>query len=85
MKIQEVEIKLKEIDHKLEHFEDIHSSHLDENDVRALVDRILVEKEFATKIEIESAINEHHLQLVKWIIVTGISVIAVIVSFMQFI
>ena len=85
VKIKELEIKLKELKNQLEHFEDIHSGHLDENDVRALVDRILTEKEYVTKKVIESIINESNLQLVKWIVGTGISVAAVVASIIQFI
>jgi hypothetical protein len=83
--IKQLEMKIKGLEHQIEHLEDIHSSYLDENDVRVLVERILIDKEFATKKEIESIVNESQLQLVKWIIGTGISVATVIASIIQFI
>jgi hypothetical protein len=85
VKIEHLEMLVKEFGHQLKHFENIHQGHLDENDIRALVDRILIDKEFATKNEIESIVYASQLQLVKWIIGTGISVIAIVVSIIQFI
>lgn len=85
VQIKELELKIKDLEHQIDRLEDRFSNQLDENDIRAVVDKVLSEKEFATPKQVESSVNESHLQLVKWIIGTGISVAAVVVSIYQFI
>ncbi|TXC89850.1 hypothetical protein FS935_15945 [Metabacillus litoralis] len=82
--LKELELTVKELEYQLENFEDHHSNTLDENDVRALVDKILTEKEYVTKKEMDKKIYESQLQLTKWIVGTGISVAAVVVGILRF-
>lgn len=83
-KVHDLEMKVQELEQQLEHLEEFHSNHLDENDVRAVVDQLFLDKQISTKEDIEGKINTSHLQLIKWIIGTGISVGAVVVSILRF-
>lgn len=83
-KLYELEQRINELEQQLENLEELHSNHLDENDVRVVVDKIFMEKKIASQEEIDSKIYKSHLQLVKWIIATGISIGAVIISMMRF-
>lgn len=83
-KLRELELRINELEQQLEHFEKFHSNHLDENDVRVVVDKILREKRIASQGEIDSKISQSHLQLIKWIIGTGISIGAAILGMLQF-
>ncbi|MDQ0232386.1 hypothetical protein [Metabacillus malikii] len=85
VQIKELELKIKDLEHQIDRLEDKHTEQLDENDIRAVVDQVLNEKDFASPKQVESQVNESHLQLIKWIIGTGISVAAVVVSIYQFI
>jgi regulator of replication initiation timing len=84
-KVHDLEMKVQELEQQLDHMEEFHSYHLDENDVRAVVDRLFTEKKLASKEDVEGKIDRSHLQLIKWIIGTGISVGAVVVSILHFI
>ncbi|HZH62449.1 MAG TPA: hypothetical protein VEY70_23355 [Metabacillus sp.] len=83
-RLWELEQRIIELEQQLEHLEEFHSNHLDENDVRVVVDKIFMEKKIASQEEIDSKIVKSHLQLVKWIIATGISIGAVIISMIRF-
>ena len=77
-------LKIKELEYQIDNVEGKHSNHLDENDVRALVDKILTEKEYVTQKEVDRKTTESHLQLIKWIIGTGLSATAIIVTIVGF-
>lgn len=82
--LKELELTVKELEYQFENFEDTHSSHLGENDVRALVDKVLTEKEYVTKKDMDKKIYESQLQLTKWIVGTGISITTLIVGILRF-
>jgi regulator of replication initiation timing len=82
--VHELEMRIYELEQQIEHIEEFHLDFLDENDVRAVVDDLLVEKNIATREEIERQINKSQLSLTKWIIGTGISIGALVVSIVQF-
>ncbi|WP_226670896.1 hypothetical protein [Metabacillus litoralis] len=82
--LKDLELTVRELEYQLENFEDIHENHLEDNDVRALVDKILTEKEYVTKKEMDKNIYESQLQLTKWIVGTGISVTTLVVGILRF-
>ncbi|MCM3162119.1 hypothetical protein KDJ21_001615 [Metabacillus litoralis] len=83
-KVHELEMKIHELEQQIEHIEEFHSNSLDENDVRAVVDGLLAEKNIATQEEIERQLNKSHLSLIKWILGTGVSIGALVVSIVRF-
>lgn len=79
-KIKELDLKIKEVEGKLEALQVVNEQQLKQNDVPDIVNNILSEKEFALEQEIEKKMNEQQLQLIKWSAGTGISVIVVVIS-----
>lgn len=81
--IKELDIKIKELEAKLEALKVAHEQQVQHQDVHTVIDQILTEKEFALKKEVESKLSQQQLQLIKWSAGTGISVIAVVISIIR--
>ena len=87
LKIKELEMKIEELenlqDNLQENFQDSVKNQLDHNDVRTLVDQLLKEKEFATFSDLEQEISKNQVQLIKWIVGTGISAVSIIFGLIE--
>lgn len=82
LKIMELEMKMEEFCILQENFHETVQNQLDNNDVRTLLEQVLAEKRFATSSELEQRINASQVQLIKWIIGTGISTVAIVIALM---
>ncbi|MFZ3577478.1 hypothetical protein [Virgibacillus sp. DJP39] len=93
--MDELEKKIRELETKLlDEIENMENSiknskkdefQLDSNDVRAIIDQLLTEKGFVTQTELEQKVDQKHLQLIKWIVGTGLSSIAIVFSLVRYI
>ncbi|GAE34294.1 hypothetical protein [Halalkalibacter akibai] len=81
--LRELELKIKELESKIETLKMANEQHLKQNEVQILIDQILNEKEFALEQEVESKLSKQQLQLIKWSVGTGISVVAVCISIIR--
>ena len=89
--MMELELKVKELEDKHDELETLYDSlhettkkQLDENDVRTIVDQLLIEKGFMTQTDVDKKISQSQLQLIKWVIGTGLTTIAVLGSLIKF-
>lgn len=82
LKILELEMKIEELEILQENFHDTIKNQLDNNDVRTLLEQMLAEKRFATYSDMEQKMSANQVQLIKWIIGTGISTVSIIIALM---
>jgi RNA binding exosome subunit len=83
-KMREIELRVDELESQQENIEDSLKKQLGENDIRAIVDRLFDEQDNATKRDVDLELNKQQLLIIKWVIGTGISVIAIIITFVRF-
>lgn len=83
LKIKELEMKIEELESMQENFQDSVQNQLDNNDVRSIVDQLLKEKEFTTYSDLEQEISKNQVQLIKWIVGTGISAVSIIFGLIE--
>ena len=55
-----------------------------DNEVIVITHETLKGKNYMTKAEVQSAIKEHNLKLVKWIVGTGISIVTLTVTILKY-
>ncbi|MFT9599667.1 hypothetical protein [Mesobacillus sp.] len=84
LKIKELVMKIEELESLQENFQQSIQSQLDNNDVRTLMDQVLDEKEFVTLPDMEQRLSKSQVQLIKWIVGTGISSISIIIALFEF-
>ncbi|MBT2638637.1 hypothetical protein [Bacillus sp. ISL-39] len=84
LKIKELEMKIEELESLQENFQVTIQSQLDNNDVRTLMNQILNEKDFVTTPDMEKSLSKSQVQLIKWIVGTGISTISIVVGLFEF-
>lgn len=84
LKVKELEMKIDEIESQQESLQSLTEHQLDNNDVKALLNDEIAEKGFMTQVEMEQMLNQKHLQLIKWIVGTGISTLAIVVSLFRY-
>lgn len=82
LKIRELEMKLEELEILQENIHETVKNQLDNNDVRTLLEQVLAEKRFATHSDMEQRISASQIQLIKWIMGTGISTVSIIIALM---
>lgn len=82
LKVKELEMKIEELESLQENFQETVQNQLDNNDVRTLMEQVLAEKRFATRSEVEQRVSDSQVQLIKWIVGTGISTISIILALM---
>ncbi|GAM15721.1 hypothetical protein [Mesobacillus selenatarsenatis] len=84
LKIKELEMKIEELESQQENFQETVQSQLDNNDVRTLMEQMLDEKDFVTAPDMEQSLSKSQVQLIKWIVGTGISSISIIIALFEF-
>lgn len=84
LKIKELEMKIEELESQQENFQETIQSQLDNNDVRTLMEQMLDEKDFVTAPDMEQSLSKSQVQLIKWIVGTGISSISIIITLFEF-
>jgi hypothetical protein len=84
LKIKELELKIEELEALIDHIQDSSQPQLDHDDVRALVNQILADKEVVAAADLEKRLSQNQIQLIKWIVGTGISIISITFAMIQF-
>ncbi len=84
LKVKELEMKMEELEALLENVQDSVQQQLDHDDIRTTVNQVLDEKELVTSSDLEQRISQSQVQLIKWIVGTGISTISIIIALLQF-
>ncbi|WP_078547754.1 hypothetical protein [Litchfieldia alkalitelluris] len=83
-KINELELRIDELESQQKNMEDSIKQQLDDNDIRVIVDELFEEKDNATKRDVDLELNKYQLKFIKWLIGTGVSVVAIAVTFVRF-
>ncbi len=84
VKIKEIEMKIEELQLQQETIKETIEEHMDESEVRVIVDQLLSEKELMTRADLEQKTSETQLQLIKWAVGTAISTGAVLFGLIRF-
>ncbi|MGV2941696.1 hypothetical protein AB5I83_18995 [Mesobacillus sp. LC4] len=84
IKIKELEMKIEELESLQENFQETVQNQLDNSDVRILMEQMLAEKEFVTTSDLEQTVSKSQVQLIKWIVGTGISSVSIIIALFEF-
>lgn len=84
IKIKELEMKIEELESLQENFQETIQGQLDNNDVRTLLEQILEGKKFVSTSDMEQRLSKSQVQLIKWIVGTGISSISIIIALFEF-
>ncbi|MBM7660926.1 tetrahydromethanopterin S-methyltransferase subunit B [Bacillus mesophilus] len=83
LKVKELEMKIDELESLQENYQESLTHSLDENDVHALVDELIAEKELITQADLEKSMSKAHLQMIKWVVGTGISSVALLLGLLR--
>ncbi|MFC4320499.1 hypothetical protein [Litchfieldia salsa] len=82
--VRELELRVDELESQQENIDETLRNQLDENDVRAIVEQLLGEQDNATKRDVALELNRYQLLFIKWMIATGVSITAIIITFVRF-
>ncbi|WP_456278364.1 hypothetical protein [Bacillus sp. AK128] len=85
LKVKELELKLDELESSQDNFQESFNDPLDKNDVHALFDELIAEKRLITQSELEEKLSKNHLAMIKWVVGTGISSVAILSGLLKFI
>ena len=84
LKVKELEMKIEELESIQENFQESIQDQLYNNDVRTLINQIVDEKGYVSTPDMEQRLSKSQVQLIKWIVGTGISTISIITALFEF-
>jgi hypothetical protein len=84
LKVKELEMKIDELESLQENYQESLTNPLDENDVHALVDELIADKELVTQSDLEKSLSKAHLQMIKWVVGTGVSSVALLFGLLRY-